>query len=267
MLICLIICYRSEKNKDLFEEAFNSVHEDIDVVIVMVDATKPLNAINHLITKLEKNTDEEATKKMVTKIDPTAENMGPSVAELLNIATKDTAKRNNKEERKVKLVAVLNKIDLIHPRSRMEEMVHELRQSKLFYAVYWISAMKGEGVANLKTFLKEKCASLAKWEYSQDKVTNLTDEERCVELTREKLFRRLNKEVPYALEVHSIKFDMREQQLFVEQGISVKTIGQKKIVISSLPYLNERMNQELKKLYPEKTIYLVYRVHLEQQDK
>lgn len=259
----------------------------VDVVVVLLDVNKDLTKqVNHLIGSLEGFLDR--------------------------LGVFDTA-----IGQKLRMVAVLNKIDMLpQPRAgRIAEMKHELMSSGLFSSVFAISGMKGEGVETFMKHLYEDCVDTSekrKWEFDPYIATDMTLEDRFNEIVREKLFRRLNAEVPYQVSVNMLKFNKRiedrkarvtvrnygapvdtgkeaiemvEVHMYhVEQSITVRTVGQKKIVISALSHVHPRAKEDMQRLlkkmlyeererkllidskYVDAIVNLVFQVHCETED-
>ena len=65
-----------------------------------------------------------------------------------------------------------------------------------FEATFMISALKGDGVADLKTWLAEHMPP-SPWLYPADQMSDAPLRQLAAEITREKLFERLHQELPY----------------------------------------------------------------------
>lgn len=126
----------------------------------------------------------------------------------------------------------LNKIDLVAP--------HELLALAKRYAdtgrigeVFMISAATGSGCDALK---RKLLAALPEgpFLYPEDEVSDMPARLLAAEVTREQVFRKLHKELPYASSVETVKFEEREDgSARVEQTIHVAREGQRKIVIGA----------------------------------
>ena len=137
----------------------------------------------------------------------------------------DSLKVNNH-----KAILVLNKIDLIK-RETLLALTQELNASGVFPETFMISALKGNGVHDLKAHL----ASLAPkgpWMYPEDQISDVTMRNLAAEVTREKVFLRLHEELPYATTVETEKWEERDDgSVRIEQVIHVLRETQKGIVI------------------------------------
>jgi len=286
--------HRFARNRKLFEEAINSIKDGVDVVVVLVDGSRRLDQINHLIKALEKQVTEEDTamtslEEAMAKFNDDKQqeaqtnNTANMKQQSMKQQQKEQAREANQREKiisdhyeqlskgaldkkKTKLIAVINKTDLVYPRDRIFELGAELRKSGLFYDVFWLSALKNEGIQEFKDFLKNKCSRKHAWEFAPTQVSNLSMEQRLNEITREKLFKRLNAEIPYQVVVTCTKFDHKEAtSLFIEQTVWCNTVGQKRIVQSALKFVHERALYSMKLMFPsvpEDKIFLNFAVRV-----
>ena len=246
----------------------DAIKEGVDVVMLIVDATHRLEEINHLIkamethlnkfdTDLSDEVDGSDTKEKKRRRKKSETGLPPLPPKLAH---------QTSQSKRTKLIAVLNKADLVFPRERLDELREELKKTNLFYDVFWISALKGHGLEQLKQFFRDKCARRAPWEFSAETVSDLSLEQRVNEITREKLFKRLNAEVPYQLVIHNTKFQhVPDTSLFVAQTVWCKTTGQKRIVISALKYVHQRAHANLLIMFPtipKEKIFLNFNVRV-----
>ncbi len=129
-------------------------------------------------------------------------------------------------------IAILNKIDLI-PKTELLRLAADLSALGLFDRVFMISALSGDGVAELKTYLGEAVPP-GPWLFPADQLTDQSLRQAAAEITREKLFLRLHQELPYTLTVETT--DWREQadgSIRIEQTIYVERESQRKIVLGA----------------------------------
>ncbi|MEM8771272.1 MAG: GTPase Era [Pseudomonadota bacterium] len=128
-----------------------------------------------------------------------------------------------------KVVLVVNKIDAI-PRDRLLKLVHTLDQTGVFTDVFLISAKRGDGLSDLKTFLL-KAAPPGPWLYPEDQLSDISDRLLAAEVTREKIFLRLHQELPYDASVETDDWKETKSGVRIEQTIYVARDGQKGIVL------------------------------------
>lgn len=127
-------------------------------------------------------------------------------------------------------IAVLNKMDQVHPREKMLPLIAEMSARHDFVEVVPISAKKGN---NLDELLKLIPAYLPKSEplYPDDMVTDRSETFRVAEVIREKLTLYLKQELPYGLSVQIEKYEKQATGIEVHAVIWVEREGQKGIVV------------------------------------
>jgi GTP-binding protein Era len=134
------------------------------------------------------------------------------------------------EKVKVKPLLVLNKIDLVK-RQRLLEMVKAFNDRRPFTATFLISALTGDGVADLKSHVAAQMPP-GPWLYPQDQIADLPLRLLATEITREKLFLRLHEELPYVSTVETESWKERaDGSVRIDQVIYVEREGQRKIVL------------------------------------
>jgi GTP-binding protein Era len=140
-------------------------------------------------------------------------------------------------------IAVLNKIDIV-AKPDLLRLVSELSAGKHFDQVFMISALTGDGVADLKTYLAQAVPP-GPWLYPEDQLTDASLRQTAAEITREKLFMRLHDELPYSLTVETTQWkELSDGSIRVEQTIYVQRDSQKKIVIGAHGETIKRISME-----------------------
>lgn len=161
------------------------------------------------------------------------------------------------QSEKKKVVLVLNKIDLL-PKAKLLPLIEELNGLNIFTDTFMISAKTGEQVDALKRFLLEK-APKGVWMFPEDQLTDLPNRLFAAEVTREKLFLMLQKELPYTLSVETTSFKENETSIRIEQTIYVEREGLKPIVLGKNGQMIKKIGAsargELKHLF-EKEVHL-----------
>jgi GTP-binding protein Era len=127
-------------------------------------------------------------------------------------------------------ILILNKIDLV-PRAMLLLLTKIANEKAKFDSTFMISALTGDGVADLKTWLAERMPQ-SPWLYPPDQMSDAPMRQLAAEITREKLFERLHQELPYhsTVETESWK-ELRGGEVRIEQTIYVERESQRKIVI------------------------------------
>ena len=129
-------------------------------------------------------------------------------------------------------IAVVNKIDQIHPRERLLPYLAQLNERHPFLALVPVSALKGQGLEEL---IKTLAAQLPESPplFARDTLTDRGSAFRIAETVREKLTLELNQEVPYGVAVEIERMQHVDGQRVVDAVIWVDREGQKPIVIGA----------------------------------
>ncbi len=155
-------------------------------------------------------------------------------------------------------ILILNKIDLV-PRDTLLLLTKIANEKAKFESTFMISALSGDGVADLKRVLAERMPP-SPWLYPPDQMSDAPLRQLAAEITREKLFERLHQELPYhsTVETESWK-ELRGGEIRVEQTIYVERESQRKIVIGkggqTLKSIGESSRREI-------TDIVEHKVHL-----
>jgi GTPase len=127
-------------------------------------------------------------------------------------------------------VAILNKIDLVD-KSRLLTFAKDLNERIALEATFMISALTGDGVADLRRWLAARVPE-GPWHYPEDQISDAPMRQLAAEITREKLYARLHQELPYQSTVETeIWKELRNGAVRIEQTIYVERDSQRKIVL------------------------------------
>jgi GTP-binding protein Era len=130
------------------------------------------------------------------------------------------------------IVAVLNKIDQVS-KPDLLRLVTEISTIRPFDRVFMLSALTGDGVGDLKTYLAEAVPA-GPWLFPADQLTDASLRQSAAEITREKLFMRLHQELPYTLTVETADWkELADGSIRIEQTIFVERESQRKIVLGA----------------------------------
>ena len=100
-----------------------------------------------------------------------------------------------------------------------------------FEATFMVSALTGDGVGDLKTWLAQR-VPYGPWLYPADQISEAPMRQLAAEVTREKLFERLHQELPYHSTVETdVWKELRRGDVRIEQTIYVERESQRKIVL------------------------------------
>jgi GTP-binding protein Era len=127
-------------------------------------------------------------------------------------------------------VLVLNKVDLVN-KPKLLALTQALNERAVFTATFMISALSGNGVADLKSFLAAHVPA-GPWLYPEDQISDAPLRQLAAEITREKLYLRLHQELPYQSTVETeVWKELNDGSVRIEQTIYVERESQRKIVL------------------------------------
>jgi GTPase len=128
-------------------------------------------------------------------------------------------------------IAVLNKVDRVEEKAQLLTLAQALEQRVPFERLFMLSALSGDGVADLKAYLAAR-APVGPWHYPADDLTDIPLRTLAAEITREKIYNRVHDELPYASTVETTSWQERKDgSVRIEQTIFVARDGQKAIVL------------------------------------
>ena len=136
-----------------------------------------------------------------------------------------------------------------------------------FDEVFFISALTGDGVPELKRRLAELMPQSA-WHYPEDQVSDASERLLACEITREQLYRQLHDELPYDSAVRPESYTQRRDgSVEIHQQIVIARDSQKGIVLgkggTKLKSIGEAARKELADLLGTK-VHLFLHVKVEE---
>ena len=152
-------------------------------------------------------------------------------------------------------ILVLNKVD----RAKKEPLLalaQELGEKVEFADVYFISALTGDGVPEMKNALAAMMPD-APWMYPEDQVSDASERLLACEITREQLYRQLHEELPYDSAVRPEKYvERKDGSVEIHQQIVVMRDNQRAIVLgkggSRIKEIGQAAREELTELLGRK---------------
>jgi GTP-binding protein Era len=143
---------------------------------------------------------------------------------------------------------ILNKVDLV-AKEALLALASTANGKVKFEATFMISALTGDGVADLKAWLAGRMPP-GPWLYPPDQMSDAPLRQLAAEITREKLFDRLHQELPYHSTVETeVWKELRKGDIRIEQTIYVERESQRKIVIGkggqSIKAIGEAARKEI----------------------
>ena len=169
-----------------------------------------------------------------------------------------------RSERKI---LVLNKVDET-AKEPLLIAAQELAGEGQFDEVFFISALTGDGVPELKARLAELMPE-GPWHYPEDQVSDASERLLACEITREQLYRQLHDELPYDSAVRPESYTLRKDgSVEIHQQIVIARDSQKGIVLgkggSKLKAIGEAARKELTELLGCK-VHLFLHVKVDEQ--
>ena len=128
-------------------------------------------------------------------------------------------------------MAVLNKVDRVDDKAQLLALAQALEQRVSFERLFMLSALSGDGVADLKAYLAARVPA-GPWHYPADDLTDIPMRTLAAEITREKIYHRVHDELPYSATVETTSWQERKDgSVRIEQTIFVARDGQKAIML------------------------------------
>ncbi len=153
---------------------------------------------------------------------------------------------------------VINKVD-VAKKPALLELTARLTEKSVFSETFMISALTGDGVADLAAFLAAQ-AREGPWMFPEDQISDMPQRLFAAEITREKVYLQLRQELPYAATVETEAWTEKDDgSVRIDQIVYVERKTQKAIVLgkggSRIKALGEAARKELEE-------HLDRRVHL-----
>jgi GTP-binding protein Era len=158
-------------------------------------------------------------------------------------------------QRPERRILVLNKVD-VAKKEPLLALAQELTDKVDFAEVFFVSALTGDGVADLKTALAGMMP-VAEWMYPEDQVSDASERLLAAEITREQLYRQLHEELPYDSAVRPEKYvERKDGSVEIHQQIVVMRDNQRAIVLgkggSRIKEIGQAAREELSELLGRK---------------
>ena len=148
------------------------------------------------------------------------------------------AMRFGREDRKllpllpkdIPVLLIVNKVDKLADKAVLLPFLAETSKAFAFSEIVPVSAAKGTQVARLRELLKPYLPE-GPAQHDEDEITDRSERFLAAELVREKLFRLLGEELPYAATVMVEKFEMQGELRHIHIAIIVDKDNHKAMVI------------------------------------
>ena len=188
-------------------------------------------------------------------------------AELVCLLIDATEGFNNKikiildefKKKEINNILVLNKVDAVKKPTLLELTKKITDYYPDFKEIFMISAKTGEGVDKLKQYILNQ-ATEGEWIFKDDELTDIPLKFLASEITREKLFLKLDKELPYNVDVETEKWEEFDNgDIKIQQVIYVSRENQKSIILGKKGQLIKEVGTEARQ---ELSKFLEKKVHL-----
>ncbi len=158
-------------------------------------------------------------------------------------------------------ILILNKIDLVR-HEELLKITKEINDNYSFEHVFMLVASKGlycqDYLNSLYKMLRE-----GPFYYDPEQASTIALRELAAEITREKIYLRVHKELPYSAAVQTEKYEeLKDGSIRIDQVIYVERDGQKKIILgkqgSIIKAIGQASRQELSVLLEKKVHLFLY---------
>jgi len=154
-------------------------------------------------------------------------------------------------ERPGRKLLCLNKVDA-SSKEPLLVLAQDLTAKVPFDEVFFVSALTGDGVTELKAHLAAMMPE-GPWHYPEDQVSDASERLLAAEITREQLYRQLHEELPYDSAVRPESYQHRKDgSLEIRQQIVIGRESQKPIVLGKggarIKAIGEAARKELSEL-------------------
>jgi GTP-binding protein Era len=157
------------------------------------------------------------------------------------------------------IIALLNKVDRVHPKERLFAKLAELAARREFAEIYPLSALKKSNLSELMAAIPAFLPA-SPFLFPEEMHTDRGVEFQAAEVIREKLTLMLHQEVPYGLTVQIERYAVAGDQLNIDAVIWVDRVSQKGIVVGKGGQVLKTVGQSARLELCEQ---LQRRVHLE----
>jgi len=152
----------------------------------------------------------------------------------------------------------LNKIDALK-RDKLLALAQELDAEGVFDRIFMISALTGDGVADLESHLIAHMPA-GPWLFPEDQLSDIPQRLLASEVTREQIYLQLHDELPYEATVETESWEeFKDGSVKIRQIIFVQRDSQKAIVLGKggqrIKKISERARTELELMF-ERRVHL-----------
>jgi GTP-binding protein Era len=143
----------------------------------------------------------------------------------------------------VPAIALLNKIDLVHPKDRLLRAIAELAERHEFEEIIPVSARKRKNLDDLLDIIPSRLPESPAL-FPAEMHTDRGPEFQAAEIIREKLTIQMRQELPYGLTVQVERYEQEEHGIGVHAVIWVERESQKGIVVGKGGSMLKKIGRE-----------------------
>lgn len=140
---------------------------------------------------------------------------------------------------------VINKSDKV-PKGKIAQMLMKLQEYDFIEEFFITSALKGKNVDVVLQKL-ESDSKEQPWLFSEEEITDVPVQKFAEDLTREKLFIRLQQELPYSINIETESWKDTEEKIVIHQAIIVLRESHKSMVIGNSGSLIKQVGTDARK--------------------
>ncbi|MFL1781062.1 GTPase Era [Candidatus Hepatincolaceae symbiont of Richtersius coronifer] len=157
-------------------------------------------------------------------------------------------------------ILVINKIDLVS-KEALINLINYFKEYKQLNRFFMISALKNEGVNDLLTYLQNNLSHNV-WYYEEDQLSDVPLYKLATEITREKIYKFLNQELPYNIVVEHQQWEETPNTIKIYQNIYVAKSNYKGMILGSkgskIKEIRLAAMDEMKKNFNKKVSLFLY---------
>lgn len=129
------------------------------------------------------------------------------------------------------IIIILNKIDLLKNKNILLNYINKIKIIPI-RCVFFISAKYNNGIYEFQNYLLNN-SFITKYDYKKNNLTNMSKQKLSEDITREKLYKYYNQEIPYNLFVKTKFWKEKKNIILIYQIIYVLEKNQKKLIIGN----------------------------------
>lgn len=151
----------------------------------------------------------------------------------------------DKKQMQHNFIVAINKIDLLKDKKQLLPIIDKLKKYEFIDQIFLISSITGESIEPMKVYLSENVPEGPFLYFDNHESTDLDLKIRLSELTREKIYNNLDKELPYNIYVTTDKLHVTNSKFRILQTIVVIKDSQKGIVLGHKGSMIQKIKREV----------------------